>query len=64
MRYPQTTNEKRLAGLILAEEGEVPPRAKRNLRNLADAFDDFPIAARVNHNWKQYRKQQWKRERD
>lgn len=58
-RRPQTLNERRQA-VALVGEGEVPPRARRNQRNLVNANDDLRIGARDIRNWKRYRRTQWK----
>ncbi len=42
------------------EEGEVPPRPRRNAMNLPNNWDDYCVAARSNRNWKQFRRTQWK----
>ena len=36
------------------------PRARRNLRNLPDTWDDYRVASREDRNWKNFRKTQWK----
>ena len=59
-RYPSTVNEKRLAVFVMREDGEVAPRGKRSASNIADAWDDLPVRARENRNWKRFRKSQWK----
>ena len=59
-RYPQMQNERKLAALILTEEGEVGPRPARAVNNLPHSWNDFEVAARENRNWKQFRKTQWK----
>lgn len=43
LRYPKTQSEKRSVAASL-EDG-VPVRAKRNVKNLRDSFDDDVIAA-------------------
>lgn len=53
-----TTNERRQAQVL--DEFDVPPRARRNARNLPTVWDDIPIAAREDRNWKRFRKTQWK----
>lgn len=63
-RRPHTMMERRQAALVLTDEGEVPPRGARNLRNLPNGWDDFRIAAREDRSWKRHRKTQWKPVRD
>lgn len=58
-RHPKTLRERR-ASIALVDQGEVPPRARRNHRNLATANDDRIIGARQLRNWKRYRRTQWK----
>ncbi len=58
-RRPQTLNDRRHA-IALTDDGEVPPRARRNQRNLVNANDDLRIGARDIRNWKRYRRTQWK----
>jgi hypothetical protein len=58
-RHPKTLNERRLA-IAMADLGEVPPRARRNHRNLVTANDDLRISARKIRNWKRYRRTQWR----
>jgi hypothetical protein len=58
-RRPQTLNERRQA-VAITDDGEVPPRARRNQRNLVNANDDLRIGARDIRNWKHYRRTQWK----
>jgi hypothetical protein len=58
-RHPRTQNERRLA-FAITDQGEVPPRARRNHRNLVNAYDDLRINAREIRNWKRYRRTQWK----
>ncbi|MNR71729.1 hypothetical protein D3C71_24070 [compost metagenome] len=53
-------NELRSAALVLREEGEVAPRAKRSPRNLPNPRDDYSIAAREDRSWKRHRRTQWK----
>lgn len=59
-RHIATTQERRFASGILLEEGEVPPRAKRNLANLPNAWDEYPHFDVYDRNWKRYRKKQYK----
>jgi hypothetical protein len=40
-RRVRTTAERRMAALVLREEGEVAPRAARNARNLPNSWDDY-----------------------
>lgn len=59
--YRRVTSKRTLQqSLALTEEGEIPPRAKRNLSNLPDSWDEYCISSRRNHNWKQFRKTQYK----
>ena len=44
----------------VAEEGEIAPRARRNLKNLPNNWDDYLVAAREIRSWKRFRKHQWK----
>jgi hypothetical protein len=46
-----------------AEDGEVAPRAARNVHGLPQPYDDYRVAARENRNWKRHRKTQWKPQR-
>lgn len=57
-RHIRTTQARRQAQRM--EEGEVAPRARRNLRNLPNAWDDFGVAAREDRSWKRHRRTQWK----
>lgn len=41
-------------------EGELGPRGKRSIRNLPDAWDDYYPRNRLDRNWKQFRKNQWR----
>lgn len=59
-RRPQTMMERRQAGLVLKEEGEVPPRPSRRDNYLPNAWDDLPISSRYVKSWKRHRKTQWK----
>lgn len=59
-RRPQTMMERRQAGLVLEEEGEVAPRGPRKANHLPNSYSDYRIAAREDRNWKQYRRTQWK----
>lgn len=52
-------NARRLC-FTIAEEGEVPPRAARDVHHLPNNWDDYGVAAREDINWKRFRKQQWK----
>ena len=58
-RRPGTTAERR-ASFVIAEEGEVAPRAARNAANLVNAWDDYRVSCREDRNWKRFRKTQWK----
>ncbi|WP_160331264.1 hypothetical protein [Burkholderia cenocepacia] len=53
-------NERRQAALVVEEEGEVAPRAARNLHGLPNPWDDYPCHSRDNRNWKRFRKTRWK----
>lgn len=59
-RRPKTMSELRAAALVLTEEGEVAPRARRTKRYLPTSWDDVYIAARHVKNWKRQRKTRWK----
>ena len=59
-RHPRTMNERRLAALVLEEEGEVAPRPQRSANSLPCAWDDFRVAARDDRNWKRFRRTQWR----
>jgi len=59
-RRPATYQERKQAGLVLAEEGEVAPRPSRKANNLTDAWDDYLIAARKDRSWKRHRKTQYR----
>lgn len=59
-RRPQSANERRQAGLVLVEEGEVAPRPARSANSLPDAYDDYGIAAREDRSWKRNRNTRWK----
>lgn len=59
-RLVRTMNECRAAALVLPEEGEVPPRPRRNEKNIPDSWDEIHCSSRRNRNWKRYRKTQWK----
>lgn len=60
LREPRTQAARRQAALVLLDDGEVPPRAKRNANNLPTAWDDVYIHSLDNDNWKRYRKTQYK----
>jgi hypothetical protein len=51
------TMQERKASLA-AKEDEIPWRARRNFRNLPNAWDDYPRF--MQKNWKKFRKHQWK----
>jgi len=59
-RRPHTTQERRWAHAWDDEEFAPPPRARRNARNLPDAWDDVWRWHGDTKNWKNYRKHQWK----
>lgn len=59
-RRIQTTNERRWAHAWDDEEVTPKYRAARNAKNLPNSWDDYRIDSRYNHNWKRYRKHQWK----
>lgn len=46
---------------VIKEEGEVLPRASRNVANLPNSWDDYSISSYKVKNWKRYRKTQWKK---
>jgi hypothetical protein len=54
------TQSQRRQSFACPEEGEVQPRARRNHRNLPNAWDDYLIAARDDRGWKRHRRTQWK----
>lgn len=58
-----TQGSLRQAALVLHEEGEVPPRARRNAANLPTAWDD--LRREVEHSWKAQHKgrKSWDRRR-
>lgn len=58
-RRLHTTPERRWAQFI-REEGEPAPRAARNVHNIPDSWDDYPILSREDRNWKRFRKTRWK----
>jgi hypothetical protein len=60
IRRPRTTHERRLAALVLEEEGEVAPRPNRGAKTLPSAWDDIPVGSLALRNWKRYRSTQWK----
>lgn len=57
-RRPSTTTERRLNQVIDIDEPRVRP--SRNLRNLTNAWDDYPRKDRRNNNWKRFRDNQYK----
>lgn len=59
-RSPRTHDAHRLAVSVIKEEGEPPIRAKRNPRHIPSSWDDLPIGANRNRNWKRHRKTQWR----
>lgn len=52
--------ERRTVAFVLDEDGETPPRSKRNGANLPDSWNDYDIAARNDRNWKRFRKTRWR----
>lgn len=58
-RRPKTIAAKRQS-VVLSEYGEPPIRAKRSTSLLPSAWDDYPISAMSDRNWKRFRKHQWK----
>jgi hypothetical protein len=50
-RNIQTTGERRLAALVVSEDGEVGARAARNVANLPKVWDDQPFSRR-GRSWK------------
>jgi hypothetical protein len=57
-RNPKTTQERRMAGAVMTEEGEPPPRAARGPKHLVTAWDDIPRG--FDRTWKRHRRAQWK----
>ena len=57
-RHPRTANERRLNALVLAEDGEIGPRAARRPARIPTAWDD--LGRHVERNWKRQRKTQWR----
>jgi hypothetical protein len=53
-------NARRQAALVLEDEGEVAPRAARNLHGLPNPWDDYRCSARDDRSWKRFRKTRWK----
>lgn len=58
-RHMRTTQERRMASLVLKEEFEPNWRGKRGL-GLRQCWDDIYHSDVENNNWKRYRKTQWK----
>ena len=61
LRYPKTTQEKRWAD-AWKDQG-VKARARRNRRNLPDAWDDICRSDCSHRSWKRHRRYQWKEKR-
>lgn len=59
-RRIRTFQEKKWSKAWTDEEFAPKIRAKRGMRRLPDAWDDYQIAARENRNWKEFRKTQWR----
>lgn len=59
-RRPKTTRDKRAACAAALDELEPPVRAARNVRNLPGTWDDIQFSARYVHNWKRFRKTQYR----
>lgn len=62
LKHPKTTQEKRMNQETFDSVYGIFKivRAKRNPRNLPDAWDDIRKTDASNRNWKRYRKTQWK----
>ena len=56
----KTANERRGLGDPDLKEFEVKVRANRNMANLPDSWDDFPVSAYGDRCWKRHRKSQRK----
>lgn len=54
LRHPQTMSERRAAALVIAEDGEVGPRAARGLRHIPHSWDDRPRGSQ--RSWKSQHK--------
>ena len=59
-RFPKTTQECRWAHAWDDEEFAPRVRGKRTPANLPSAWEDRPRTNTSNHNWKKFRKHQWK----
>lgn len=59
-RKIRTQHERRLHAFVDEEAGEPPVRARRNARNLPTANTDISRSSYGNHNWKRFRRTQWK----
>ena len=57
-RHVRTTQEKRLHGSVLSDEGEPAVRTARRPKALPDLYDD--LWRHNEKNWKRYRRDQWK----
>jgi hypothetical protein len=64
MRYPRTTAERRASqgrgGEIKIDNYRIKIRARRNVENLTDAWDDGSVSTLGHRSWKRHRKTQWK----
>ena len=61
MRYPRTTQERRVNGksnILEIDEYHIKIRAKRNFRNLPNSYDDLWIY--YEKSWKKKRRTQYK----
>lgn len=58
LRHPRTTQERCWADAWKDEDFAPRTRARRNARNLPNAWDD--VHRDVERSWKRYRKAQWK----
>ena len=63
-RRPGTTPERRMATLVLSEEGEVAPRPSRRLWTLPSVWDDALRSDHRNRSWKRHRRTRYKVRRD
>jgi hypothetical protein len=52
----RTMSARRQAALVVAEDGEVAPRAARNASNIPSSWDDFARRRHLDHCWKSQRK--------
>lgn len=63
-RNPKTTQERRatqIRGSVLKVDGyNIKVRARRNSRNLVDAWDDIFVSTYGHRSWKRHRRTRWK----